>query len=139
MTVDHRRRLFLFVMVVGLVPVALSYGVVPERSLPPLYGFGDPDPATRHVLRAMMGLYLAMIVFWLAGALRPDLRMPALWSVFVFVTGIALGRGLSLVLDGWPAPLLIFYLLAEVVLAGLSWSLIALVPDRTRAGETKDP
>jgi len=33
----------------------------------------------------MMGLYLTMIVFWLAGAVRPSLRMPALWSGFVFV------------------------------------------------------
>ena len=136
MSVDQARRLFLLVFGVGLVPIALSYGAVPEQSLPRLYGLGDPDIPMLHILRAMMGLYLAMIVFWLAGALRRELRVPALWSVFVFVTGIALGRGLSLVLDGWPEPILVFYLFAEVALAGMSWHLIIRAPHTENAGDT---
>jgi hypothetical protein len=128
MSVDHARRLFLLVFGVGLVPVALSYGAVPEQSLPLLYGLADPDLTTRHLFRAMMGLYLAMIAFWIVGSMRPDLRMPALWSAFVFVTGIALGRGLSLLLDGWPQPLLVVYLLLEILLAGTSWYLITREP-----------
>lgn len=124
MSVDHARRMFLLVFSLGLVPVALSYGAAPEQSLPLLYGLGDPDLTTRHLFRAMMGLYLAMIAFWLAGSMRPNLRLPALWSAFVFVTGIALGRGLSMVLDGWPQPLLVVYLLLEILLAGSSWYLI---------------
>jgi len=129
MSIDLARRLFLLAMGLGLVPVALSYGVMPGQSLPRIYGLGDPELATRHMFRALMGLYLGMITFWLAGALRPALRIPALWSVLVFVTGIALGRALSLVLDGWPQPLLVFYLLAEMVLAGTSWLLIARSPN----------
>lgn len=129
MTIDRAQRLFLLAMGLGLVPVALSYGVMPGQSLPRIYGLGDPDLTTTHMFRAVMGLYLGMITFWLTGALRPALRMPALWSVLVFVTGIGLGRVLSLVLDGWPQPLLVFYLLAEIVLAGTSWLLIARSPD----------
>jgi hypothetical protein len=124
MSVDNARRLFLLVFGIGLVPVALTYGAVPEHTLPLLYGLADPDLTTRHLFRAIMGLYLAMIVFWLAGAMRPTLRLPALWTAFVFVTGIAMGRGLSMVLDGWPQPLLVVYLLAEILLAGTSWYLI---------------
>ncbi|MEL7461867.1 MAG: DUF4345 domain-containing protein [Pseudomonadota bacterium] len=134
MSIDRARRLFLLVMGLGLVPVALSYGVVPETSLPLLYGISDPDLPTQHVFRAVMGLYLGMICFWLAGAARPNLRIAALWTVFVFVTGIALGRGLSLGLDGWPGPLLFFYLLAECVLAATSLALIFLA--RGRNSET---
>lgn len=111
-------------MGIGLVPVALSYGAAPERSLPELYGLSEPDLTTRHLFRAIMGLYLGMIAFWLAGALRSGMRIAALWSVFVFVTGIASGRVLSLALDGWPGPLLIFYLIAEIVLAVTALSLI---------------
>ena len=125
MSIDQAQRLFLLAMGLGLVPVALSYGAMPERSLPLLYGIGDPDLPTQHVFRAVMGLYLGMICFWLAGALRPGLRRPALWTVCVFVTGIALGRVLSLILDGWPGALLVFYLLAEIVLAALTlWLLV---------------
>ncbi|MEO1618218.1 MAG: DUF4345 domain-containing protein [Planctomycetota bacterium] len=130
MSIDHARRLFLLVMGLGLVPVALSYGVVPETSLPLLYGISDPELPTQHVFRAVMGLYLGMICFWLAGILQPNLRIAALWSVFVFVTGIASGRGLSLVLDGWPGPLLIFYLIAEIVLAVAALGLIFRGPGR---------
>lgn len=124
MSVDRVQRLFLVSMSFGLFPVALSYGLMPEHSLPLLYGTGDPDLPTRHVFRAVMGLYLGMICLWLVGAASPNLRIPALWTVFVFVTGIASGRVLSLILDGWPEPLLIFYLFAEIALAGISVYLI---------------
>jgi len=134
MAIDRARRLFLLAMSVGLFPVALSYGILPERSLPLLYGISDPDLPTRHVFRAVMGLYLGMICFWLAGALRPDLRSAALWTVFVFVAGIASGRVLSLALDGWPAPLFLFYLLAEIAIAAACLVLLARSPDRSIAG-----
>jgi len=117
MTVDHMQRGLLLAMAIGLTPIALSYGAVPEASLPWLYAIDASDVPTQHVFRAVMGLYLAMICLWLAGALRRSLRLPALWSLFVFTLGIALGRGLSLLLDGWPGPLLFVYLPAEVALA----------------------
>ncbi|MCR9196538.1 MAG: DUF4345 domain-containing protein [Hyphomonas sp.] len=134
MSIDRAQQLFLLAMSIGLFPVALSYGAMPEVSLPLLYGISDPDLPTQHIFRAVMGLYLGMICLWLAGVLRPNLRIAALWTLFVFVTGIALGRVLSLGLDGWPGPLLVFYLLAEIGLAATSWILINKVPNRTNAG-----
>ena len=124
MSLERTQKLFLLAMSLGLFPVALSYGWSPKDSLPLLYGISEPDLPTRHVFRAIMGLYLGMICFWLAGAFRPHLRMPALWTVFVFVTGIALGRLISIALDGWPAFIFVFYLLAEIALAGASLALI---------------
>lgn len=134
MATDRAQRLFLVLMSFGLLPVALSYGVLPEQGLLSLYGISDPDLPTRHVFRALMGLYVGMICFWLAGALRPALRIPALWTVFVFVTGIAFGRLLSLGLDGWPQPIFLLYLIAEIGLAATSWFLINTVPNRANAG-----
>ena len=136
MAIDRAQRLFLLLMSFGLFPVALSYGVMQEHGLPLLYGISDPDLPTRHVFRAVMGLYLGMICFWLAGVLRPNLRIAALWTVFAFVTGIALGRVLSLILDGWPGPLLLFYLLAENVLAATTLWLIVLTRGRQREAAT---
>jgi len=133
MSIDRAQRLFLLAMGLGLVPVALSYGAMPEQSLPFLYGISDPDLPTRHVFRAVMGLYLGMICFWLTGALRRDLRTAAMWTVFVFVTGIAMGRLLSLGLDGWPQPFLVVYLIAEIALAGTSLVLITRSTNRTYA------
>lgn len=134
MSIDRAQRLFLLAMGLGLVPVALSYGAMPEQSLPFLYGISDTNPPTRHVFRAVMGLYLGMICFWLAGALRSELRMPALWTVFVFVTGIGLGRVLSIGLDGWPGPILVVYLIAEIALAGTSLVLVTRSTNQTDPG-----
>jgi len=133
MSIDRAQRLFLLILALSLLPVALAYGAIPQVSLPWLYGLPEPDQTTRHLFRAIMGLYLAMITFWLVGALRPTLRLPALLSVFVFVTGIALGRILSILLDGWPQPLLVFYLFAEIALAGISGTLILRHPKRQGA------
>lgn len=134
MSIDRAQQVLLVAMGLGLVPAALSYGAMPGRSLPLLYGISEPDLSTRHVFRAVMGLYLGMICFWLAGALRPGLRMAALWTVFVFVTGIAMGRLLSLALDGWPQPLLLAYLFAEIALAAASLALIVLARDAEGTG-----
>lgn len=125
MTVDHMQRGLLLAMAIGLNPIALSYGAAPQASLPLLYGIEASDVPTRHVFRAIMGLYLAMICFWLAGAMRPALRVPALWGLLVFTMGLALGRGLSMLLDGWPGPLLFIYLPAEVALAASAAWLIS--------------
>lgn len=134
MSIDRAQQLFLLAMSIGLFPVALSYGAMPGVSLPLLYGINEPDLPTRHVFRAVMGLYLGMIAFWLVAAMRPALRIPALWTIFVFVTGIALGRMLSLGLDGWPEPILVFYLLAEIAISGTSWFLINKALKRKNAG-----
>lgn len=125
MTVDQMQRGLLLAMAIGLTPIALTYGAVPQASLPWLYEIDVSDVPTRHIFRAMMGLYLAMILFWAAGALRPSLRLPALWALFVFTLGIGSGRVLSLVLDGWPGPLLFLYLPAEIALAAASAWLIS--------------
>lgn len=130
MTIDTMQRGLLLAMSVGLTPIALSYGAAPQMSLPWLYEIDASDVPTRHVFRAVMGLYLAMICLWFAGALRRALRLPALWSLFAFTLGIALGRSLSLLLDGWPGPLLFLYLPAEVALAASSAWLISKDGDR---------
>ncbi|MEO1364597.1 MAG: DUF4345 domain-containing protein [Pseudomonadota bacterium] len=124
MTVDHMQRGLLLAMAIVLAPIALSYGAAPQASLPWLYGIDASGVPTRNVFRAIMGLYLAMICLWVAGALRPAIRLPALWSLFVFTLGIALGRGISLLIDGWPGPLLFIYLPAEIALAAsVAWLL----------------
>lgn len=128
MQVLRLQRLLLLAMAVGLVPVALSYGMRPEQSLPWLYGIDAADVGTRHVFRAVTGLYFGFIAFWAAGALIPALRMPALWSLFVFTLGVGLGRLLSLLIDGWPGALLFLYMPIEFALAAASVWLIAKAP-----------
>lgn len=130
MPVAGMQRGLLLAMAVALTPIALSYGAAPATSLPWLFGIDASGVSTRHIFRAIMGLYLALIGFWIVGALYAALRIPALWGLFVFTLGLALGRLLSLLLDGWPGPLLFAYMLAEMALAASAAWLIARNRDR---------
>jgi Domain of unknown function (DUF4345) len=76
------------------------------------------------MFRAIMGLYLAMVVFWLLGAYRVHLRQAALYSLVVFMLGLAAGRALSLAVDGMPSLLLVVYLGVEIVLGLVGASLL---------------
>ncbi len=71
-----------------------------------------------------MGLYLALVVFWIIGAYRAEVRQAALYSLVVFMLGLAAGRTLSLVVDGMPSWLLIVYLVLELILGILGLQLL---------------
>lgn len=77
-----------------------------------------------------MCLYLGMSTFCLIAAFEPGWRHVAvIWAVF-FMFSIALGRVISLVVDGAPSRVLDFYLAVEV-LGGL-WGLAVLVRERRK-------
>lgn len=109
-----KESLFLVLAAIGLMPIALSYGLSPSISMTYLFDIDASGINTAHILRAVMGLYLALITFWLLGAKNNDLRLPALWSLTVFMIGLAAGRILSLIVDGMPHPLLVIYLILEL-------------------------
>ena len=108
------RQLFLLSTAIGLVPIALSYGLAPQQSLGELFGLKIDSVNGLHIFRAITGLYLALVVFWVVGALRASLRQAALLSLVVFMLGLAAGRLASLLLDGVPDRLLLVYLLLEL-------------------------
>lgn len=115
------RQGFLVLTAIGLVPIALGYGLNPSKSLPALFAVPVESVNAAHIFRAFMGLYLALAGFWLIGALKTHLRQSALLSLIVFMFGLAAGRLLSLAIDGVPHWLLLTYLLLElgIGMAGL--------------------
>ena len=114
MNQSTKTRAFLIFCSVGLVPIALGYGAVPAVSMDKLFGITVDTTNLTHILRAVMGLYFGMVVFWLMGAKNAALRLPAIYSVVVFMLGLAGGRALSLLLDGLPSFLLVIYLFLEI-------------------------
>ena len=116
LTVPGPARAFLLFCAIGLVPIALSYGASPAVSLDALYGISVEGANLAHIMRAVMGLYLGMVLIWLAGAFIPKLCGPALLCCAVFMLGLAFGRVLSFVMDGFPHWLLILYFFLEIVL-----------------------
>jgi hypothetical protein len=111
-----KNRAFLIFCAVGLVPIALGYGAMPSVTLDALFGINVDTTNLTHIMRAVMGLYFGMVVFWLWGAFNSSLTGPALAGCAVFMLGLAAGRILSFLMDGMPHWLLIVYAVLEIVL-----------------------
>ncbi|KZX60603.1 hypothetical protein A3709_00595 [Halioglobus sp. HI00S01] len=118
----NKESLFLIMAAVGLTPIALAHGAMPSSSVPALYGIKVNNVSTEHVFRAVMGLYLSTALFWVIGARNEALKLAALYSVAVFMLGLAAGRALSLLVDGMPSPMLAVYFLL-----GIGFGFVALV------------
>jgi hypothetical protein len=97
---------------------------MPEKSMSFLFNIPVSEVNLAHILRAVMGLYLALIIFWILGALKEHLRQAALYSMVVFMLGLAGGRILSLIVDGVPHWLLLLYLALELLFGILGLLLI---------------
>jgi hypothetical protein len=123
-----KESVFLLVAAVGLTPIALAYGLIPATTVPMLYGVEIDSVNIAHIFRAVMGLYLAMVIFWIMGVSREPLRFAALCSVVVFMGGLAIGRLLSLLVDGIPAAPLVIYLALEVGFALVAFKLAKSQP-----------
>ena len=119
-----KESFFLLFIAAGVFPVSLIYGGNPVVSMPNFYGIEVDTINLSNILRAVMGLYIALCVFWVIGARYEKLRLPALWSLAIFMTGIASGRFLSLILDGMPSSLFVFYLTVEIIAAVIGFKLI---------------
>jgi predicted membrane protein len=113
-TVEKLQKALLLFVSVGLIPIALGYGLVPEKSMDYLFGISVTGINLAHILRAVMGLYLALVIFWVIGAFKIQLRQAALYSLVVFMLGLAAGRILSIIVDGVPNWLLILYTVLEL-------------------------
>jgi hypothetical protein len=84
-TVDKLQKSLLLFVAVGLIPIALGYGLVPEISMNYLFNIPVTETNLAHILRAVMGLYLALVLFWVIGAFKIQLRLAALYSLVVFM------------------------------------------------------
>jgi len=111
-----KNRIFLIFCSVGLVPIALGYGAKPSVTLDAFFGITVDTVNLAHIMRAVMGLYIGMVVLWLWGAFSKPMEGPALVACAVFMLGLAAGRILSFVMDGLPHWLLVVYAVLEIVL-----------------------
>lgn len=93
--------------------IALLYGVSPNWFVRTFFGLAGLDVNLAHILRAIMGLYLAFVLFWLFAAFSDEYRRTAVLTTVVFAGGLVSGRLLSLLMDGAPASLLLVYVAME--------------------------
>lgn len=117
-------RFYLLFSAAGLCVIALSYGVAPVEILPKLLDITVDGTDLTHIFRAIMGLYMGMIVLWVLGAFQANLTRAAVIAEIVFMIGLFLGRVLSIIVDGVPSILLVLYAILEITM-GL-WGVLVL-------------
>ncbi len=117
-------RFYLLFSAAGLFVIALSYGIAPAEILPVALNVTVEGTDLTHIFRAIMGLYLGMIVLWVLGAFWANLTWVAVIAEVAFMFGLALGRVISIVIDGMPSMLLVVYAVLEIAM-GL-WGVLAL-------------
>lgn len=105
---------FLVLASIAVAVIGLLYGVSPPWFAHTFLGVADIDQGFAHILRAIMGLYLALGGFWFISAFSPALRNPAILTTMVFAGGLFLGRLVSFIIDGQPADLLTLYAAIEL-------------------------
>jgi Domain of unknown function (DUF4345) len=111
------KSLHLILSTAILIPVALGYGIAPKTVLPMLLNIHLETVDMLNICRAIMVLYLALSILFLIGIYNKKYWFTATITNIFLMGGLALGRILSLVLDGMPSPLFLWGTLGEMVLA----------------------
>ena len=109
------KKYFLLLSAATIFLVAALYGIAPYWFAAEILGETTPNRNLAHILRAMMFLYFGFGCFWIFAASRAAYRNPALLTVMLFPAGLVIGRILSFFADGQPSPLLLFYLVMELL------------------------
>jgi len=115
------KRGFLILAFAMVSAIALLYGIDPSWFARTFFGVTDLSVNIAHILRAGMGLYLALGAFWLFCALKDKHKNIAILTTIVFAGGLVAGRLVSFVIDGLPAPLLVFYTGLELAVIPVAW------------------
>lgn len=98
-----KKNLHLIISATIIIVVSLTYGLFPNNILPVFFDFKVESIDLNHIFRATMGLYLGMVVLWLIGIFKPFYWRAATISNVFFMIGLALGRIISLLVDGVPS------------------------------------
>jgi len=115
------KQYFLLFAALTIFLVASLYGVAPNWFAAHVLGVATNHHNLAHLLRALMGLYIGFGCFWLYAALKNQYRDAALLTVILFPAGLVIGRLISFVIDGMPSPLLLFYLVMELIQVPAAW------------------
>ncbi len=111
------KNLHLAISVVLITAVALVYGLYPAVMLPWLFDFKATSIDLTNMLRAQMGLYIAMSSLWAISIFKAKLWVMATITNITFMGGLASGRLLSLILEGPPSWPFLIGLILELALA----------------------
>jgi hypothetical protein len=115
------KKYFLLLAFFVVTVIALLYGVSPRWFASTFLGVAELNLNLTHILRAVMGLYIGLGLFWLFSAFSDKYRNTAVLTSMIFAAGLVIGRIISLFADGKPSPLLMLYIMMEFVLVPIAY------------------
>ena len=101
MNVIKNKYLQLLLSTIIVFVVSFIYGGHPEKWLPTIFNFEVQNLELKNIFRAIMGLYLAFALYWALGIKNERYWAGATISNIVFMGGLAFGRLISTLFDGW--------------------------------------
>lgn len=104
--------------------IALTYGFSPQNIVPGWAEFTADRVDLPSIFKALMGMYLSMALVWVISTLRPQFWYGATLLNIFFTLGLAVGRLISLALDGIPSATMLVGLGVEVALG--VWGILSL-------------
>ncbi|AZQ62612.1 DUF4345 domain-containing protein [Flammeovirga pectinis] len=119
------KKIYLSIFAITLSVIALLYGIKPQWFTDTFLEANmiiSTDAA--HILRAVSGLYLALIGFFIYGIFNEKYTDAAIIVTAVFCFGLAAGRSVSILFDGVPSPLLLLYVIMEYSIVPLAYLLL---------------
>jgi Domain of unknown function (DUF4345) len=113
----NSKNLHLLISTIIITIIALTYGLLPATTLPLIFDFKVESTDLKEVFRATMGLYIGMAGLWLTGIIKSLLWRSATIANVCFMSGLATGRVISLLIDGIPSISFLIGLALELTLA----------------------
>jgi hypothetical protein len=110
--IGNRKNVHLLISILIVIPVALVYGFQPQL----LFDVTINSIDEANIFKAIMGFYLAFSSLWILGIFKQKYWYVATTSNMFFLLGLALGRIISLLIDGIPSLLFVMGTVGEVVL-----------------------
>ena len=110
---------------IGIGFIGLGYLISPQF----MYGLYGIDLETVNeanmVRSAYGGLFLGLAVLFFLGVRRYQLATPALIALLTSMAGFAVGRVVSVIVDGMPSPLILSLIVFETIYAVLAAYLLS--------------
>lgn len=116
-SMTNPKNLNLLLSGVIVIIAGIVYGGHPTYIMPELLGFEVVDLELKNMLRAVMGIYMGVGLFWILGSHKTKPWYGATLSNMLFMGGISFGRIISTIFDG-VSPLFTPALFLELIFFG---------------------
>lgn len=109
------KNLHLLITSSSLLIVGLTYGISPDQILPFLLDIKIDGNDLNNVFKAIMALYIGMSCYWIIGIFKQEHWRNATLTSTIFMGSLAIGRIISIVIDGMPSPLIVVGTVLELL------------------------